>query len=250
MSDLITEQFRRLLSGLPSEDPWPVLEASGYLDLFRREEDGGAGLSLEDCFPIALEAGRWAGSAGVIETMAARIVLPTAVRVLDAEQALAEADIDANVARALAAALVSTQMAGAMAKVLEMTLAYASIRSQFGRPIGKFQAVQHQIAVMAEEEMAARMAAQAAMVGSPLDISWPRAGVAKARAGQAAQVICAMAHAVHGAIGVSQEHGLHHLTMRLHLWSRAHGGELYWARRLGEAALEKSGGLVDVARGL
>lgn len=248
MSDLILEQFTRLLDGLDAADPWPALEASGFLDLLRPESEGGAGLDLEALFPLALEAGRRPLSPPVIETMAARVLSPEALNVADAEAALVASGGDAGQARALAAALVAARMAGAMEAVQAMTLEWANTRRQFGREIGKFQAIQHQIAVMAEAAMAARMAAQLAFEGEPLAIEPRRAGLAKIRAGEAAQLVASIAHAVHGAIGVSREHALHGFTGALHHWRLAHGGEAWWARRLGRWALDQDLDAVSLAR--
>ena len=58
--------------------------------------------------------------------------------------------------RARAALLSAAQIAGALGRLLQMTLAYTGERVQFGRPIGQFQAVQHQLAQLAEEAAAAR----------------------------------------------------------------------------------------------
>jgi hypothetical protein len=250
MSDLIVEQYARLLDGLPAADPWPALVESGFLDLLKSEADGGAGLALEDLFPLALATGRRPQAPPVIETMAARLVSPQASGVADAEAALAAGGVEPGQARALAATITAGLMAGAMEGLEAMTLDYASTRKQFGREISKFQAIQHQIAVMAEEVMAARMAAQAAFVGAPLEVSPRRAAVAKIRAGQAAQLVATIAHAVHGAIGVSQEYPLHHLTRRLHKARLAHGGEAYWARSLGGWALAEGGDMVSLVRAL
>lgn len=250
MSDMIVEQFSRLLDGLPAGDPWPTLAESGFLDLLRTEADGGAGLDLADLFPLAVETGRRAEAPSVVQTMAARLVAPEATDVADVEAALAAGGVAAETARALAAALTAGLMAGAMERLQELTVQYAGERKQFGREISKFQAVQHQIAVMAEEVMAARMAAQGAFVGAPLEVSPLRAAVAKCRAGQAAQAVASIAHAVHGAIGVSQEHSLHLYTGRLHQQRLAHGGEAYWARRLGRWALAERTDLVALARSL
>lgn len=250
MSDLIVEQFSRMLDGLGSGDPWPALEASGFLDLLRSPDDGGAGLQLADLFPLAFEVGRRPDAPAVIETMLARLTTPAAVDVRDAETALVAGGADASVARALAAAVAAARMAGAVARLQDMTVEYAGARRQFGREISKFQAIQHQIAVLAEEVMAARMAAQAAFVGAPLEIAPLRAAAAKFRAGQAAQAVSAIAHAVHGAIGVSQEHALHLYTRRLQQLRLAHGGEAYWARRLGQWALSSDQDLATLARGL
>ncbi len=64
--------------------------------------------------------------------------------------------------RARAALLSAAQIAGALGQLLEMTVTYTSERVQFGRSIGQFQAVQHQLAQLAEEAAAARVAVQAA----------------------------------------------------------------------------------------
>jgi len=51
---------------------------------------------------------------------------------------------------AFGAALHAALLSGAMSRVFEMTLQYCNDRMQFGRSLGKFQAVQHQLSVMAE----------------------------------------------------------------------------------------------------
>lgn len=247
--DLILDPFRRLLDDL-GDDPWPALAASGFLDLLRDPEAGGAGLGLAELFPLAFEAGRRAKAPAVIETLLARVVDPAALDVADPEAALAAGGVAAPAAKALAAAATAALMAGAMDALQAMTLDYAGARRQFGREIGKFQAIQHQIAVMAEEVMAARMAAQRALQGPPLEISPRLAAVAKLRCGQAAQVVCAVAHAVHGAIGVSEELDLHHFTSALHRRRLAHGGEGYWARELGRCALARPDDVTTLARTL
>ena len=237
MSDLIFDQFSRLLQSLSPTDPWPALEASGFLDLLLPEAEGGADLSLDDLFPLALETGRLADIPGVVETMVAR-------RLDRAGEA------GAVMAPLLAAAVAAARMAGAMEQIQDMTVEYANTRRQFGREIGKFQAIQHQVAVMAQETAAARMAAQLAFTGAPLAINPHRAGLAKLRAGEAAWRVSAIAHAVFGAIGVSHEHHLQRFTGALYRWRMAHGGESYWARRLGAWALSSDQDAVTLARGL
>jgi hypothetical protein len=233
MSTVVTHQFERLLKGLSATDPWPALVDSGFLDMLRSEADGGSGLPLEELFPLALVTGGRLHCPPVLETMVARLAVSNALDIINAESALA----GLSAARPLAAALAAAQMAGSMERIQRMTLEYATTRRQFGREIGKFQVVQHHIAVIAEEVLAARIAAEAALQGAPLQISEFRAGVAKIRAGEAAQLVSSLAHAVHGAIGVSEEHPLHHYTRRLRVWQMAHGGESWWARRLGELTL-------------
>lgn len=132
----------------------------------------------------------------------------------------------------------STAMAGAMGRVLEMTVEYAKQRVQFGRPIGKFQAVQQQIAVMASHVAAANTAAHAAVAFGEAPFE---AGAAKVRVGEAAGVVAAVAHQVHGAIGFTHEHDLHRFTRRLWAWRDEFGSEAEWALELGREAARMGG---------
>lgn len=242
MTDLLLDQFRRLVGGL-SADPWPELAASGFLDMVRASADGGVGLGLDDLFPLALETGGSLVTTPIVETMLARVTGPDATNIADVERALSPH----AAARPLAAALAAAQMAGAMVAIRSMTIDYAQTRRQFGRPIGKFQAIQHQIAVLAAETEAAKMAAAMAMVGAPLEISAHKAAAAKIRAGEAARRVSAIAHAVHGAIGISQEHPLHQFTRKLRQWQSAHGGEGWWSGQLGRWVLAQRDDAVSMA---
>lgn len=141
---------------------------------------------------------------------------------------------------AWAAALTAADMAGGMARILEMAIRYACEREQFGRPLGKFQAIQQQLAVAAEESVSAHTAARIGMSGKHIDPL--RSAVAKARAGEASHILCAVAHAVHGAIGVAEEYDLQLYTRRLKQSQMAFGSEAYWARKLGEARLATTPG--------
>jgi len=150
--------------------------------------------------------------------------------------------------RTMGACVHAAQMAGAMARVFDMTLQYANDREQFGRPVGKFQAIQHQISVMAEQVAAVRMAAQVACASAD---AWPdpiRVAIGKLNASDAVATVTAIAHAVHGAIGITEEYDLQLLTRRLHAWRLADGSERYWAREIGAAACEAEAGAVDLIR--
>jgi len=85
-----------------------------------------------------------------------------------------------------AAALHAALLSGAMARVFEMTLGYCNDRVQFGKSLGKFQAVQHQLSVMAEQVVAAAMAAEAAFQTSARVPALLPAAMGKARASEAA----------------------------------------------------------------
>ncbi|QWC92022.1 acyl-CoA dehydrogenase family protein [Cupriavidus metallidurans] len=156
--------------------------------------------------------------------------------------------LPAGLLRSVGACLHAVQMAGAMSSVFDLTLQYANDRAQFGRNIGKFQAIQHQISVMAEQVAAVRMAAQIACAADGWQPDRLRAAIGKFNASDAVTAVTSIAHAVHGAIGVTAEYDLQLYTRRLHAWRLADGSERYWARELGEATCEADGLTVDLIR--
>ena len=147
------------------------------------------------------------------------------------------------------AAITAALLAGAMARVLEISVAFANDRVQFGKSIGKFQAIQHQLAVMAEHVAAARMAAEIGCAGAgPLPAPL-RAALAKARTSEAAALVAPMAHAIHGAIGITAELDLQLYTRRLHEGRADYGAEGHWNRVVGRALLDSGAGALDFMRG-
>jgi acyl-CoA dehydrogenase len=124
-------------------------------------------------------------------------------------------------------------MSGALERVLEMSLQYVGEREQFGRPISKFQAIQHHMAVMAAEVAAAVRAADAAVEAIDGDRFVMEVAAAKSRVGESVGVVCELAQQVHGAMGFTYEHQLHHFTRRLWAWRDEYGTERYWQRVLG-----------------
>ncbi len=146
------------------------------------------------------------------------------------------------------AALTAAQLAGALERVLVMTLDFANQREQFGRSIGKFQAIQHQMAQLAEHVAASRIAAEIGCSGAG---PWPvplRAALAKSRTSEAAALAAPMVHAVHGAIGVTAEFDLQLYSRRLHEWRADFGAETHWNRVLGRALLADTGTTLDFMR--
>jgi acyl-CoA dehydrogenase len=130
------------------------------------------------------------------------------------------------------------EMAGALEAILALTLRYANARVAFERPIGKFQAVQHNLARLAGEVAAALTAsgsaAEAIAQAERFDEAvFLEAASAKIRAAEAAEEGTAIAHQVHGAIGFTKEHILHRFTLRLLAWRDDFGDESHWAAALG-----------------
>lgn len=141
--------------------------------------------------------------------------------------------------RLIGACVTAALIAGAAERVFEITLNYANERSQFGKPIAKFQAIQQQLSVMAEQVFAAKMAAQIGFDGASVLPAALKGAVAKARASQAAPAVAAIAHAVHGGMGFTEEYDLQLFTRRLHEWRIAYGSEAFWNRQLGSQLLQK-----------
>lgn len=135
------------------------------------------------------------------------------------------------------AGLICIQAAGAMERVLDTSIRYVQERSQFGRPISGFQAIQQQLALMAEDVFTARMASSW-LCDSPSALpSMGAVPAAKVVIAEAASRVSALAHAVHGAMGITQEYELHLLTKRLLRWRSVGGSESYWSDRVGRQLL-------------
>ena len=151
--------------------------------------------------------------------------------------------IDAALVLRLGALMRAAQMAGAMEAALALTTQYANDRVQFGRPIGKFQAIQQQMAVLAEQAASSLVAVEnaARAVAEERESAEFACAAVKIRAGEAAGKVAEIAHQVHGAIGFTQEYRLHPLTRRLWSWRDEYGNEAYWARELGRK-IAASGG--------
>ena len=107
------------------------------------------------------------------------------------------------------------EMLGGADAVLEMTVEYVKQRTQFGRPVGSFQAVQHHCANMATDVEGSRnlvyQAAWRIVEGGPVD---REVSMAKAWMSGAYERVCATAHQSHGAIGFTKEHDLQLYTRR------------------------------------
>lgn len=146
--------------------------------------------------------------------------------------------------RTMQACVLCAQLAGALTSVFTRTLQYANDRTQFGRPIGKFQAIQHQLSVISEHVFAARMAAQ---IGCSTDRL--RVAIGKSRTAEAALEVTALSHSIHGAIGFTAEFDLQMFTRRLHAWRQAGGSESYWQDVIGTELIDNRQGLaIDLIR--
>jgi acyl-CoA dehydrogenase len=132
---------------------------------------------------------------------------------------------------------------GALEHVQRLTIRYAAERQQFGRSLSAFQAVQQSLALLAGEAAAAKAA-----VGGAVD-ACNRSGfgdaaaafsvaAAKVRTAQAGSTAAAIAHQVHGALGMTREHPLRFSTTRLWAWRSEWGSEAQWSELLGQQAVD------------
>lgn len=167
------------------------------------------------------------------ETVAFDCALPAA--------AVAPTDLDAGKLRAFGAAMRAVQIAGALSRALDLSLQYVQERVQFGKPISKFQAIQHNMAMLAAHSAAANAAADIAAEAAEQDMDPIRIGAAKTRCGEAASIGAALSHAAHGAIGFTHDHTLHFSTRRLWSWRDEFGKENEWSALVGAAAARAGG---------
>jgi hypothetical protein len=126
-------------------------------------------------------------------------------------------------------AALSLEAVGIARRALEMGIEHARTREQFGRPIGVYQAVSHQLAdTYIETELARSLAYWAAWCVEENDeLVTIAVAAAKAYAGDASVAACERSIQVHGGIGFTWEHVLHRYYKRA-LWIQAYGG---YARR-------------------
>ena len=130
--------------------------------------------------------------------------------------------VDRTIMRATAAQCI--EMLGGAQAVLDMTVEYAKGRTQFGRAIGSFQAVQHHCARMATDvEGSKNIAYQAVWRLSEGLPARREVAMAKAWIGPAYRRVCGTAHQCHGAIGFTKEHDLQLYTRRAKVHELTYG---------------------------
>lgn len=200
------------------------------------QEQGGYGGGWPDAFVIAEACGRYAAPGALPETMIRRGLGH------GAEDAAAGASPLPMPAGAL---LRSAQMAGAAQGLVERTAAYCSERTQFGRPIAKFQAVQQQMAELAGYAACMQAASQQAfaavqkhgMPESGENPAWLAVAIAKCRCSELVHSVTQIAHGVHGAIGFTEEMGLQYFSLPLWRWRAEYGRDTDWAEAIGGRAI-------------
>ncbi len=109
-----------------------------------------------------------------------------------------------------AAVARAAETVGVIRATLDLTLAYANERVQFGRPIGSFQAIQHYLADMWVDLLGTRnLVYKAAWKISTGEPASGEVSMAKVRAGEMGRKATTVGHRIFGAIGFTMEHDLH-----------------------------------------
>lgn len=144
--------------------------------------------------------------------------------------------VDAAALRRRGALARAAAMAGALDGLQQLTTDYASAREQFGRAIAAFQAVQAHLVHLAQQRALVDLAVGAAVHAAALGDAPVEIAAAKLVADRAATEATRHAHQVHGAMGMTREYPLHHLSRRLWSWRSEYGNERSWSRLLGATA--------------
>lgn len=267
----------RRLDAEGNRDPaiWQGLVDMGLTGLLVPEAQGGLGMGLVDATLIAAECGRaclaeplvdtafvgvpWLLAQGkadqLADVAAGRVTLPLAHAinpwVADGEgaalksvdplrnlAALANDNADPHLLN-LGALMSAAQLIGLADAMLHLAVEYAKIRTQFGQPIGAFQAIKHQLATCAVAiEFAKPVVWQAAQA---LQDGRPSAAVhvshAKVAATDAAMLTAETAIQVHGAMGYTYEVDIHFWMKRSWALSGAWGTRAFHLKRVDAAVL-------------
>lgn len=266
----------RRLDEQGNRDPaiWQGLADMGLTGLLVPEEHGGLGMGLVEAALIAAECGRaclaeplvdtafvgvpWLlarGETGGLDEVVAgtrRIAVPHAINpwLADGEgEALQSVDPLRNLAEGsgaddphllnLGALMSAAQLVGLADAMLSQAVEYAKIRTQFGQPIGGFQAIKHQLAscsVAIEFAKPVVWRAAAAMQAGE-EFAAVHVSHAKLAATDAATLTAETAIQVHGAMGYTYEVDLHFWMKRAWALSGAWGTRAFHVRRIDEAVI-------------
>ncbi|HEV2197641.1 MAG TPA: acyl-CoA dehydrogenase family protein [Candidatus Acidoferrum sp.] len=142
--------------------------------------------------------------------------------------------------RGIATVALAAEMVGGMQRTLDLTVEYAKTRKQFGKPIGMFQAVQHQCADMYLETESARSAvyyAAWALQHHAADAA-AAVSIAKLYASEASRTVGNRGIQVHGGMGFTWENDLHLYYRRAKASETAFGDATFHRERLARMTID------------
>lgn len=233
---------------------WNQLGEIGVLGLLVDEVDGGMGFDEVTAAVVLAETGYAAVPLPVVEAMC--VVAPLTKNPMPARDQVAwgESGIDGSPVdgaldvsgsviepddRAFARAAMGTaaQLVGLSRRMLDLSVAYVTEREQFGVPIGSFQAVKHHLAdARLQIEFAAPAVWRAAWsLANDAPDTDRDVSMAKAMAGDCAQVVGRKAMQCHGGIGYTVEYDLHLYLKRAWALQRLWGDTAWHRRRVSQA---------------
>lgn len=132
------------------------------------------------------------------------------------------------------------EMVGRAERILEMVLEYSHNRVQFGRPIGTFQAIQHQCADLSISIDAAKLHLYRAGSGSGESISnqTELASMAKAICGDMSKLSTKTGHGIFAGISFTSEHPMQLYSEQNKLAEAAYGNTMYHTGLIGSMLTE------------
>jgi alkylation response protein AidB-like acyl-CoA dehydrogenase len=140
----------------------------------------------------------------------------------------------------IATAALAAELVGGMQRTLDITVEYAKTRKQFGKPIGIFQAVQHQCADMYLETESSRSAVYYA--GWALEENAPDAAtavsIAKMYCSDAARTVGNRGIQIHGGMGFTWENDLHLYYRRAKVSETAFGDATFHRERIASTVID------------
>jgi alkylation response protein AidB-like acyl-CoA dehydrogenase len=215
----------------------PVPDGDGPEALVLVPDGVGAGCRLGR---VPVEPGNGADLGRRIGTVPAG----AAVTPIEGARVLTADDLDGWTTLGLA--LTSADLVGVMRGVLDVTVAYATDRRQFGVPVGSFQAVQHLLAearCLLEGSLSVSLHASWAVDHLDPGAALAAGRVAKAYCARAARTVCETAVQVHGGIGNTWECLVHVYLRRALLSAQWFGDDTVQLRALAGERLGATDGL-------
>ncbi len=249
ISSLLFDAAERLLIDLSAESApdetqyllnWRKIEEMGLPLALVDTERGGIGLEPRDAFELIRVCGRHVTPFPIVETMLSNRFAADAGTKPNCDAVSELRDLSER-QREFAALGRAVQMTGALETILSMTVEHVQDRCQFGRPLAKFQVIQHSLARLAGEVAAAAAAGDHAVskLAEGGDASLMATAIARTRIGEACSMAASTAHQMHGAIGYAREHRLQLYTTALWKWRDEFGSQASWTRLIGRMVLAK-----------
>src|SRR5947209_4382035 len=235
-------------SALP--DLWPTVVEAGWTGILIDEDHGGAGLGAFDAMLVAEECGRVLASVPLLGLLPASAILNAAGD--ESLPAVASGELRPVYVPARppggaeprstgepSHGLIAAESLGAVQTCLEMSVAYAKERFTFGRAIGSYQAIKHELTeVLRQQENARGLEYYAGWARESKPDEFPlAASAARSAAGKALDFAARSMINVHGGIGATWEHDAPLFFRRAELSRRLLGGTHDATDRVAEEAM-------------